>query len=72
MLLSIVKKSNKKIPAEVLPGKNPCISNKGEKIPAKSAPTPLPEKITFLTVKGPSLKNGYNLQHYQVIWLDIR
>ena len=28
--------------------------------------------IRINTLNGPSLKNGYNLQHYHAIWLDIR
>lgn len=59
MLLSIVKKSTKKIRVEVLQGKKPCISNNGKKISAKISPTPLSEKNHFSNINGSSLKNDY-------------
>ena len=48
MLLSIVKKSTKKIRVEVLQGKKPCISNNEKKISAKISPhPPLRKKSLF-------------------------
>jgi len=44
------KVHKKKNPVEALPGKKkPALAITEKKIPAKSPPTPLPEKITFLT-----------------------
>lgn len=72
MLLSIVKKSTKKIRVEVLQGKNPVLAITRKKFLQKSPPTPLSEKNHFSSINGSSLKNDYYLQHYQVIWLDLR
>ena len=72
MLLSVVKKSTKKIRVEVLQGKNPALAITGKKFLQKSPPTPLSEKNHFSNINGSSLKNDYYLQHYQVIWLDLR
>lgn len=72
MLLRIVKQSTKKIRVEVLQGKKPALAVTGKKSPPKSLPTPVSEKNHFSNIRGSSLKNVYYLQHYQVIWLDIR
>lgn len=72
MLLSVVKKSTKKIRVEVLQGKNPALAITGKKISATISHHPLSEKNHFSNINGSSLKNDYYLQHYQVIWLDLR